>query len=166
MYAKIVGGSVASYPYDMRSLQNDHTNTSFPSDSFSRDDIKGEYGIVDVAATAQPSSVGYHVREATPELVSGTWTQAWTQTLKSPSEVDDAEKVGTVIPTEEGKNTVEILPVHDGSQWNRTYEFQDATWLESRVAEYGSIDKQVEFITENGLDAWQTKVTGIKTKYP
>ena len=166
MYAKVESGSISTYPYNIGKLRKEHKNTSFPSDSFSREDIKGEYGIVDVSSSAPPSSMGYHVREGTPELVNGVWTQTWTQTLKSPSEVDDGEKVGTVIPTQEGKNTVEILPVHDGSQWNRTYEFQDATWEQARVAEYGPVAKQLEFITENGLDAWQTKVSQIKSKYP
>jgi hypothetical protein len=36
----------------------------------------------------------------------------------------------------------------------------------NRQAEYGSTAKQIEYITENGLDAWQTKVQEIKTKYP
>ena len=35
-----------------------------------------------------------------------------------------------------------------------------------RKAEYGSIEKQIEFITENGIDAWQSKVNSIKAKYP
>ena len=65
-----------------------------------------------------------------------------------------------------GKNTIEILPVHDGSQWNRTYEFQDATYLEARVAEYGSVDKQLEYIVENGTAAFITKQEAIKAKYP
>lgn len=40
------------------------------------------------------------------------------------------------------------------------------TYADKRINEYGSIAKQIEFITENGLDAWQTKVQQIKTKYP
>ena len=36
----------------------------------------------------------------------------------------------------------------------------------NRQKEYGSIAEQLEYITENGLDAWQTKVQTIKTKYP
>ena len=36
----------------------------------------------------------------------------------------------------------------------------------NRKKEYGSLIEQVEFITENGLDAWQTKVSEIKKKYP
>ena len=36
----------------------------------------------------------------------------------------------------------------------------------NRQKEYGSIAEQLEYITENGLDAWQTKVQTIKTKFP
>ena len=35
-----------------------------------------------------------------------------------------------------------------------------------RQKEYGSTAKQIEYITENGLEAWQSKVQEIKTKYP
>ena len=40
------------------------------------------------------------------------------------------------------------------------------TYADKRLKEYGSAQEQIEFITENGLDAWQTKVSEIKTKYP
>tara|TARA_R100001443_G_scaffold105627_2_gene114695 strand:+ start:154 stop:468 length:315 start_codon:yes stop_codon:yes gene_type:complete len=36
----------------------------------------------------------------------------------------------------------------------------------NRQKEYGSTAEQIEYITENGLEAWQTKVQEIKTKYP
>ncbi len=35
-----------------------------------------------------------------------------------------------------------------------------------RQVEYGSTAEQIEYITENGLEAWQSKVQEIKTKYP
>jgi hypothetical protein len=38
--------------------------------------------------------------------------------------------------------------------------------VDKRIKEYGTIAQQIEYITENGLDAWQTKVNTIKTKYP
>jgi len=38
--------------------------------------------------------------------------------------------------------------------------------VQNRINEYGSIAKQIEYITENGLDAWQSKVVSIKNKYP
>jgi hypothetical protein len=38
--------------------------------------------------------------------------------------------------------------------------------IDNRIKEYGSIAEQIEYITENGLDAWQSKVNSIKAKYP
>jgi hypothetical protein len=42
----------------------------------------------------------------------------------------------------------------------------NAIAVANRQKEYGSLAEQLEYITENGLDAWQTKVQSIKTKYP
>ena len=42
----------------------------------------------------------------------------------------------------------------------------NAIAVSNRMSEYGSVESQIEFITENGLDAWKTKVDEIKTKYP
>lgn len=38
--------------------------------------------------------------------------------------------------------------------------------LRNRKREYGSTESQIEFITENGIEAWQAKVAEIKAKYP
>ena len=43
---------------------------------------------------------------------------------------------------------------------------KEATAIQNRVAEYGSVAKQLEYITENGLTKWQENVTAIKKKYP
>ena len=40
------------------------------------------------------------------------------------------------------------------------------TYADNRIKEYGSIAEQIEYITENGIEAWQSKVASIKTKYP
>ena len=42
----------------------------------------------------------------------------------------------------------------------------NAIAVANRQKEYGSTAKQIEYITENGLEAWQSKVQEIKTKYP
>ena len=39
-------------------------------------------------------------------------------------------------------------------------------WLIARQAAYGAVEAQLEYITENGLDAWQTKVAEIKAANP
>ena len=43
---------------------------------------------------------------------------------------------------------------------------QNAKAVADRQIEYGSPEKMIEYITENGLEAWQSKVQEIKTKYP
>ena len=37
--------------------------------------------------------------------------------------------------------------------------------VQNRIKEYGSIAEQIEYITENGIEAWQSKVNSIKAKY-
>lgn len=39
-------------------------------------------------------------------------------------------------------------------------------WQIARQEAYGDISSQIEYITENGLDAWQTKVAQIKADNP
>ena len=43
---------------------------------------------------------------------------------------------------------------------------KNATAIDNRKAEYGTVDQQLEYITENGLTKWQENVTAIKKKYP
>ena len=42
----------------------------------------------------------------------------------------------------------------------------NAIAVSNRQKEYGTVAKQIEFITEKGLEAWKTNVQSIKTKYP
>ena len=39
-------------------------------------------------------------------------------------------------------------------------------WMQSRIDEYGDPTSQLEYITENGLEAWQAEVAKIKAKHP
>ena len=43
---------------------------------------------------------------------------------------------------------------------------KNATAVNNRKAEYGSLASQIEYITENGIDKWKEKVDAIKKKYP
>lgn len=39
-------------------------------------------------------------------------------------------------------------------------------WLKARIEAYGSLESQLEYLTENGLDKWQEHVAKIKTDNP
>lgn len=45
-------------------------------------------------------------------------------------------------------------------------EVEEPQWLQDRMAAYGSSLTQLEYITENGLEAWQTHVAEIKAMIP
>ncbi len=39
-------------------------------------------------------------------------------------------------------------------------------YIQNRTAAYGTLESQIEFITENGMDAWVAKVNQIKADNP
>jgi len=43
---------------------------------------------------------------------------------------------------------------------------QEIKTIENRVKEYGSWQSQLDEIYHEGLDAWKTRITNIKLKYP
>jgi hypothetical protein len=80
---------------------------------------------------------------------------------------DDSDGKGAYIAewniTEKPKPTdAELNALEDEAQTMS----DNAKAISNRMSEYGSVESQIEFITENGLDAWKTKVNEIKTKYP
>ena len=45
-------------------------------------------------------------------------------------------------------------------------EDENPAWLKARIAAYGGAASQLEYITENGLAAWQEEVAAIKLANP
>jgi hypothetical protein len=75
------------------------------------------------------------------------------------------------IVKEEGKpeviNWLDTTPISENEiEIARQKIIQNEQAIFNRTKEYGSLLNQIEFITENGLDAWQDKVAEIKAKYP
>ena len=68
--------------------------------------------------------------------------------------------------TPDGFRAVKGDPELVGDEWRETWNYVEISWLENRTEAYGRPEQQLEFITENGLEAWQTKVAEIKAKYP
>ena len=61
------------------------------------------------------------------------------------------------------KPTMEQLNSYEDAA--NTYEANQQV-IQTRKSLYGSIEQQIEYITENGIEAWQTKVQQIKTDNP
>ena len=76
-------------------------------------------------------------------------------------------------PVSETHNVSEGSPELVNGNWSQTWEQTPKTEIElatlvieARRSEYGPVANQIEFITENGLEAWQTKVAEIKARHP
>jgi hypothetical protein len=54
----------------------------------------------------------------------------------------------------------------DSEQSTATLAIADLAYKRKRQEEYGTVEKQLEYIVENGLDAFITKQNEIKFKYP
>ena len=68
--------------------------------------------------------------------------------------------------TPDGFRAVNGDPELIGDEWRETWNYVEIGWFEHRVEAYGIASDQIEFITENGLEAWQQKVADIKARYP
>tara|TARA_R110002020_G_scaffold10358_3_gene39853 strand:- start:2910 stop:3422 length:513 start_codon:yes stop_codon:yes gene_type:complete len=168
MYAKVESGAIKTYPYGRGHLSADNPNVSFPSDALSRQDVQDSFGVVEVESVARPSKVGHKAVEASPELVNGKWTQKWELVLKDVGEVDDSEVTQTPEPKQDGKIATIGDPIYvwDGDKWTNNWVLEDCNYRTSRLIEYGTPEEQLEHISENGLESWQSNVATIKAKYP
>tara|TARA_Y100000310_G_C20611114_1_gene778058 strand:- start:41 stop:478 length:438 start_codon:yes stop_codon:yes gene_type:complete len=143
MYAKIDGDVVAKYPYTMDDLKKDNPFVGFPTNSISNPDISSEYGVVSVGnSTAPDADAGFKVEESTPVKDGERWVQGWSQVAKTAEEIAEDERVASEVQ--------EVYP----------------DWHVNRRLAYGREIEQIEFITENGVEAWQAKVAEIKALYP
>ena len=168
LYAKITGGAVSKYPYTMKDLRRDNKNVSFPVNSFNEPAIRDEYGVAEVEETERPSKAGYHTVEGSPQLSGGKYVATWEFVAKTAEELQSTDLVLVETPpAKEGYRIDAGSPEFVEGEWRQTWNYVEITdWLEGRMTAYDAAKVQIEFITENGLEAWQSKVEGIKAKYP
>ena len=69
-------------------------------------------------------------------------------------------------PSQAGYTVVEGSPVIVNGEWQQSWELIDIGYQVKRKEEYGPVENQIEFITENGIEAWQTRVSEIKARHP
>jgi len=143
IYAKVENGSVVKYPYEIDNLRKDNPNTSFPKTGMEDEHIRSDYGVVEVVESALPSDA---------------------------MELDEVSRVVTKYPD---NNVTEGTPIKVNGNWKQVWDQtpkteseRDEQVREIRLSGYGSPEEQLEFITENGLEAWQANVAEIKVRYP
>jgi hypothetical protein len=166
MYAKVESGSVTKFPYSFNDLRVDNSNVSFPATALQDADTRAAYNVEEVQDVAHANLPGYNYTLATPVFDGGVWKQVWTETAKNAADLEDSEITAVTMPEADGKNYALGTPALDGKVWKQTWVESDRSYTENRLAEYGDINEQLEYIVENGLDAFITKQEAVKTKWP
>ena len=168
----------STFPYTEAQLKTDNSNVSFPLNPLALADVRTNFGgIVEVVEVAEPTQHGYKVEVGVP--AGDPLTETWTLTAKTLAELVPGDVVPTVPNPPTGKkpkykadlfSTTEDPVWVDGDpygQWQEVLAYENFTdYKEARLDAYGSALEQIEYITENGLEAWQTNVATIKSNNP
>tara|TARA_R110000824_G_scaffold161744_1_gene337164 strand:- start:204 stop:746 length:543 start_codon:yes stop_codon:yes gene_type:complete len=174
--AKVENGSVVKYPYNITDLRKEYPNVSFPKNALTQAHLRQHYNAVEVEVAKQPFEKGYKFENMHPvKRDDGSWVEEWDKIVKESAEVDGSDLILVDSPDQDanGNPIGQEYEAVEGTaekksdgKWYQTWILEEMTWLQKRIVAYGPIEEQVEFIAENGLEAWQTKVSEIKAKYP
>jgi len=166
IYAKVEGGALVKYPYQNRNLKEDNPLVSFTSHPLDNESIRSDYGVVEVTSVPPPNKLGWHSVEEDPSLDGSVWSQNWKHVVKDVKNLLNDEILPTEPPVEDGYTATDGVPELRDDKWYKTWVMVENDYITSRMKAYGRPEEQIEFITENGLEAWQAKVAEIKAKYP
>ena len=161
---KYINGDI--FPYTEKMLKTDNPNTSFPVDALENENIRVDYGIEEVLETAIPTKKGYKAVQGEVEISDGKKVEVWDLVPKEVEELSSSEITKVDKNPPEGHSASLGTPELVGDEWRQTWVYKQESGVDARVMLYGPVIGQIEFITENGLEAWQTKVAEIKAKYP
>jgi len=165
MYARVDSlDNIIKYPYTASDLRHENPNVSYPVDMLANLEIVDN--VVAVKVIDHPIKLGWHTVEKSPAIDGGVWKQVWGLEVKKVGELRRDEITAVPSPFQEGYIAYEGTPELDGDVWKQTWNQVENDWFMNRVLAYGPVAEQIEFITENGLEAWQSKVAEIKEKYP
>ena len=84
-----------------------------------------------------------------------------TKTFTAPDWVNSESSIdGATV-----ERTVDTSEINGEDDYTEFYA-EKAEYIQNRMAAYGTPESQLEFITENGLEAWQEEVADIKSANP
>ena len=161
---KYVKGNV--FPYTEKQLRKDNPNVSFPKDALSNESLRAEYGVEEVSESEMPVKKGYKAVQGDISTVDGKKVLTWDLVLKEVEELSPEEITQVDSNPPEAHVASLGTPEFVGDEWRQTWVYRQASGIEARVIAYGPAADQIEFITANGLEAWQSKVAEIKARYP
>ena len=166
IYAKIESGSIVKYPYLRQHLKDDNPLVSFPKNVLENETIRSDYNVVGVVSVSPPIKLGWDTVEEDPSFDGTIWSQNWKHVIKNVGDLRSDEILPTDPPVQDGYTADDGVPELIGDAWHQTWVMTENPYLINRMEAYGRPEEQIEFITENGLEAWQARVADIKARYP
>jgi len=93
MYVKTLNNELHEFPYSIKKLKEDNSNTSFPQ-KISSDVLEG-YGVYSVVRAEDPALTHTQTADhaSVPVLVDGVWTLPWVVRDKTEDEIASEAKV-------------------------------------------------------------------------
>ena len=113
----------------------------------------------------------------TPDVFSSKVESYVTKTYEAPSwALPEATVEGETIEREvdqqseggswDGTSSIVINTDGSGFSGDTAVPMNSLPWMVNRLEAYGPVSSQIEFIVENGLDAWMEEVKQIKAENP
>tara|TARA_R100000963_G_C4617003_1_gene85635 strand:- start:266 stop:808 length:543 start_codon:yes stop_codon:yes gene_type:complete len=175
-YAKIENNQIVQWPYGQGDLKLDNPNISFSHGALATQEIRDLFNIVEVAHAEMSVTPGHKAVQVGPvKEADGSWTQKWELQAKKESELVDSDFTNSERSFEAellDEHGVEVYTHVNGGavwktdHWEIDWVKEDLPYKMKRLNAYGDWKDQLEFISENGLEAWQTKVAEVKARYP
>mgnify|MGYP003648575032 CR=1 FL=1 len=175
-YAKIKNDQLIKWPYGHGDLRSENPHISFPKGALAIEGIRDLFDIVEVKFAELSATQGHKAVQLGPvKEADGSWTQKWGLQVKKESELIAGDFTNPETPPSDELNDsdgVKIYKYVNGGavrkddHWEINWVKEELSYKQKRLNAYGDWQDQLEFITENGLEAWQTKVAEIKVKYP
>ena len=161
---KYIKGEV--FPYTEKHLRTDNPNTSFPVNALEDENIRADYGVEEVLETAIPTKKGYKAVQGEFGISDGKKVEVWDLVPMELGELSNRDITNVEPNAPEGHSASLGTPEFVDGEWVQTWVYKQESGVTARVILYGDAEHQVEFITENGLEAWQARVAEIKALYP
>lgn len=174
-YARKVNGEfVKPYPYGMSHLKADFPGKSFPHLGLLDEGFRQKYDIVEVEDARMPTKPGFVAMLQFPIEKDGKWVQHWELVAKKKEDlvggdIHFPEQDQSLLTDSHGnvvKQYISGETVWKNDRWEMEWILEELPYQQKRTNAYGFPIEQLEYITENGLEAWQAKVAEIKSIYP
>tara|TARA_R100000963_G_scaffold27247_1_gene18583 strand:- start:41 stop:583 length:543 start_codon:yes stop_codon:yes gene_type:complete len=175
-YAKIQNDQLIKWPYGQGDLQSENPHISFPKGALAIEGVRDLFDIVEVKFAELSATQGHKAVQLGPiKEADGSWTQKWELKVKEESELVSSDFTnleppsGSELLDEHGVEVYTHLnggPIWKTDHWEIDWVKEELPYKIKRLNAYGDWRGQLEFISENGLEAWQTKVAEIKARYP